>query len=55
MGVKSLIYLCLFVGSIIGGWIGSVFDHGNIFGMWNFGLGTLGALFGIWVGYKLGQ
>lgn len=53
MSSKSLIYLCLFVGSVVGGWLGSLLDGGNLLGVWGFLGGTVGAIIGIWVGYKL--
>lgn len=55
MGTKSLIYLCAGVGSVAGGWIGSLFDGGNFFGVWGLVLGSVGALVGVWAGYKLGS
>ncbi len=55
MSTKTLIWIGIFVGSLIGGWIGSLFDHGNIFGLWGIILSTVGAFAGVWGGYKLGQ
>ena len=53
MHTKFYIYLGIFVGSTIGGWIGSLVDHGNFFGSWGILLGTVGALLGIWGGFRL--
>ncbi len=55
MSTKAYIWIGITAGSIIGGWIGGLFDHGNIFGIWGFTLGTVGAFAGIWAGFKLGQ
>ncbi|HSX23837.1 MAG TPA: hypothetical protein VLE74_01935 [Candidatus Saccharimonadales bacterium] len=55
METKHLIYIGIFVGSTIGGLLGSVFDHGGGLGMWTLLLGTIGSFAGIWVGYKLGN
>jgi hypothetical protein len=45
----------VFVGSLLGSWVGSLFDHGNLLGAWGFTLGTVGAFIGVWAGYKLGN
>ncbi|HSX52766.1 MAG TPA: hypothetical protein VLF90_00115 [Patescibacteria group bacterium] len=55
MSTKAYIYLGIFIGSIVGGWIGSMFDHGNLLGLWGLALGTVGSFIGIWVGFRLGQ
>lgn len=55
MSRKTLIYIALSIGSVIGGWIGGLFDHGNWLGGWSILGGTVGAFLGIWVGYKLGD
>ena len=36
-------------------YIGSLFDHGNIFGIWGILLSIPGSFFGIYAGYKLAQ
>ncbi|HKR82091.1 MAG TPA: hypothetical protein VJR27_03760 [Candidatus Saccharimonadales bacterium] len=53
--MKLLIYVGLLAGSLAGGWIGSILDHGNVFGGWSLLFGTVGALIGIWTGYKAGK
>jgi len=53
--MKKFIYLGLTVGGFLGGWLGSMFDGGNMLGVWGIVLGTLGSLAGIWAGYKLGR
>lgn len=55
MSTKTLIYIGIAVGGLIGGWLGSMLDHGNPFGAWGIILGTVGSFAGIWAGYKLGQ
>lgn len=55
MQTKHLIYLGIFVGSSLGGWVGSLLDHGNFFGLWGIVLGGVGALVGVWAGYQLGN
>lgn len=53
--MKSLIYIGLTIGSLLGGWLGSLIDHNPLFGPWSLTFGTLGALVGIWVGYKISK
>lgn len=53
--MKLMISIGLFVGSSLGGWLGSLLDNGNIFGVWGLLFGTLGAFAGIWAGFKVGQ
>ena len=55
METKTYIWIGIFLGSLIGGGIGSVLDHGNMLGVWSFTLGILGSFAGIWAGYKLGN
>lgn len=55
MSTKTLIYIGITVGGLLGGWLGSLMDHGNPFGAWGLLLSTVGGLAGIWAGYKLGQ
>lgn len=50
--MKGLIFLGITLGGIIGGWIGSILDHGNGLGPWSIGLSTVGSLAGIWVAVK---
>ena len=53
--MKLLIYGGLTVGSLLGGWLGGLFDHGNFLGGWSLLFGTIGSFVGIWVGYKIGK
>ena len=41
------------VGGTIGGYLGSLMDHGNFFGVWGILLSTIGGVAGIWAGYKM--
>ncbi len=54
METKTLIWIGITVGSIVGGYLGSLLDHGNLIGLWGILLSTVGALVGIWAGYKIG-
>lgn len=53
--MKSLIFLGITIGGLIGGWLGSMLDHGNSLGGWSLLLGTVGSLAGIWAAVKFGQ
>lgn len=48
--MKALIWVGISVGGLVGGWIGSMLDHGNFLGAWGIVLGTVGSLVGIWAG-----
>lgn len=50
--MKLFIFLGITIGGIIGGWLGSLLDHGNGLGGWSILLSTIGSLAGLWVGYK---
>ena len=53
--MKTLIYISLTIGSIIGAWIGSLIDHDPLFGPWSLLIGAIGTIVGIWAGYKIGK
>jgi hypothetical protein len=53
--MKTLIYIGIVVGGLIGGYVGSLLDGGNPFGVWGILLGAVGSFAGIWAGYKLGK
>lgn len=50
--MKVLIFLGLTLGGLVGGWLGTMLDHGNGFGAWTIILSTVGSLAGIWAGVK---
>ena len=51
---NKLIWLGLFVGGAIGGYIPSLWG-GNMFSMSSVLLSALGSFLGIWLGFKLGE
>lgn len=53
--MKLAIGIGVTVGSILGGWLGSLIDGASMFGLWGIIGSTLGGLLGIYVGYKLAQ
>jgi hypothetical protein len=53
--MKKVISVCVLIFGSIGGWLGTVIDHGNGFGAWAILLSTIGSFAGIWIGYKIGQ
>ncbi len=53
--MKLVIWLGIFIGGTVGGWLGAAMDHGNWFGAWSILLGTVGSFAGIWAGYKISQ
>ena len=53
--MKLMIWLGIIVGGVLGGWIGSLLDHGNWLGGWGIVLSGVGSLLGIWGGYKAYQ
>jgi hypothetical protein len=54
MGSKFVLYFCIFIGSIVGGYIPSLW-HEGLFSFWSIILSGVGGLAGIWVGYKINQ
>lgn len=53
--MKLMILVGITVFGSLGGWLGSLMDHGNLFGIWGILLSTVGSFFGIWAGYKAAQ
>lgn len=53
--MKSLIWIALTIGGIVGGAIGSLLDHGNGFGAWSIVLSVVGSLVGIWAAVRYGD
>ena len=54
MSQKTLIWIGLFVGSTIGGWIPSLWGD-DFLTMSSVLLTAVGGLIGVWAGFKLGQ
>lgn len=54
MSTKTLVFIGVTVGSIIGGYIPSLWGA-DIFSMWSLVLSAVGGLFGIWVGFRIGN
>lgn len=55
MSAKTLIWLGVFLGSTIGGWLGAFMSQGNWFSWQSILGGAIGAFLGIYGGYKLSQ
>jgi uncharacterized protein YcfJ len=53
--MKAMIFVGITIGGLIGGWIGSILDHGNGLGPWSLLLSTVGSLAGIWAAVKFSQ
>ena len=53
--MKKAISLGVLIFGSLGGWLGTVIDHGNGFGGWAILLTAIGSFVGIWVGYKIAQ
>jgi len=53
--MKTFIWVGIFLGGLLGGWIGSMLDHGNMLCAWSLILSTVGSLVGIWAGIQAGN
>jgi uncharacterized membrane protein YeaQ/YmgE (transglycosylase-associated protein family) len=51
--MKGLMWLNITLGGLVGGWIGSLLDHGNGLGLWSLLFGTVGSLVAIWLTIRL--
>jgi hypothetical protein len=51
---KKLIYLGMFIGSTIGGFVPAIWG-GDLLSMSGLFFSLVGGILGIWVGYKIGQ
>ncbi|MDO8639080.1 MAG: hypothetical protein Q7R43_05895 [Candidatus Daviesbacteria bacterium] len=54
MSSKTLIFLGMFVGSLIGGYIPVLFGD-SMFSYLSVITSALGALLGVWIGYKISK
>jgi hypothetical protein len=54
MSTKSAIWICVFIGSIIGGYIPVLFGQ-SFLSMWSLIGNGIGGLLGIWIGFKIGE
>ena len=52
---KSLIYLGIIIGGLVGSYLATILLNTNGFSVSNVTFGTLGSLIGIWVAVKLGS
>lgn len=53
--MKLAIGVGVTMGSILGGWLGSMIDGSSMFGLWGIVGSTLGGLLGIYAAYKISQ
>jgi len=53
MSTKTWVWIGLFIGSTVGGYIPALFGAG-LLSVWGIVGSTIGAFIGIWVGYRLG-
>jgi hypothetical protein len=54
MESKSLIWIFLFVGSTVGGFVPMLWGD-SFFGLWSVVLTAVGGIIGIYIGFKLGN
>jgi len=54
MSTKNLIWLFLFIGSLVGGYIPTLFGA-SVLSLSALLWSTIGSFGGIWVGYKIGK
>jgi hypothetical protein len=47
--MKAMIWTGITCGGLLGSWLGSLLDHGNMLGAWSILFGVVGSLAGIWV------
>jgi outer membrane lipoprotein SlyB len=53
--MKMLIWIGLFVGSTLGGWLGALMANGNWLSWQSVLVGAVGSFAGIYAGYKASQ
>ncbi|MBU6389218.1 hypothetical protein KGQ71_01745 [Patescibacteria group bacterium] len=54
MSTKTWIWIGIFVGSTVGGYLPVLFGQ-DVFSNWSIFGSFIGGLFGIWAGYKVGN
>ena len=54
MSTKSLVFIFMTIGSIVGGYIPSLWGADS-FSMSSLVFGSVFAIIGIWIGFKIGQ
>ena len=54
MSTKTLVFIFMTIGSLIGGYIPVLFGD-SMFSIWSLIWSSAGALIGIWVGFKIGE
>jgi uncharacterized membrane protein YeaQ/YmgE (transglycosylase-associated protein family) len=47
--MKALLWLNITIGGFVGGYVGTLLDHGNGFGAWSIILSIVGSLVAIWL------
>jgi len=55
MSAKTLIWIGVFIGSTIGGWLGALVSHGDWFSWQSIAGGAIGSFAGIYAGFKASQ
>lgn len=55
METKTYIWIGIFIGGAIGGWLGAALDHGNYLGFLSIIMSGAGSIAGVFAGYKLGN
>ena len=50
-----MIWVGIFIGGTIGGWIGALMTKGNWFSLTSILLSGVGSLVGVWAGYKIAK
>lgn len=54
MSTKTLVWICVTIGSLVGGYIPTLFGQ-SIFSLSSFIWSGIGSIVGIWVGIKIGS
>lgn len=54
MSKRTLVFVGVLVGSVLGGYLPSLWGS-DVFSMWSLLFSGVGAMLGIWMGYKMGD